>query len=661
MPKFHRVTGTTLFIWLLILSSIAKRDSHSNDDSSNYITQDDITDVSKQYLFYTQATSYILRSSESGENPFPNCKSFLASTSTSLTLSVSKANTIRTSNSPSSPIHTADLGSKKVATPSDTIVDDRDITGIPSGSKPTTVNQETERSSFPSTTVFPTTLSITNPCDTDQVVVSDEPVQLYADTNATSCNLLVNTKNSTAISVTLLKSDINNVYTYFYVEILENSPQIYPERYLLVSDSHTPCHVIIPGNQFRFYFQNTEMMLEMHTISTFYDTQIPLMEFKICNVTSYESEIKWSQKTQTFHYGRSWSLDRIKLNVVQYHAMCTCNCSSKCLCTLGYKEWLSECIDSKDSTKRADLIVYTPYAKALSFAKSGMHMIQQHAFLGLESLKVLILSHNTLTTLPPTACQNLPQLTILSLKNNRLANLSFDTFKVQCEGQLLRIELNSNELTHTPHDLFKTASNLKTLYLSQNRLIHLSNDSFTTLIKLEILFLNDISLFTLTQGVFASLGELRILNLSANAIFTLPQGVFASQGNLLTLLLSSNDITILPRGVFASLGSLRTGLLPGHLFSSGEMAGDRSKISSALNRLALEIPLDLYCVVFTNIIEHTWEWVQLSIINTLCQYRLTFQSVIFKIYSITRNSPTLKLKLSFGTNFLSNFLKGTTR
>ena len=51
--------------------------------------------------------------------------------------------------------------------------------------------------------------------------------------------------------------------------------------------------------------------------------------------------------------------------------------------------------------------------------------------------------------------------------------------------------------------------------------------------------------------------------------------------------------------------SCLTGLLPGHLFSSGEMAGGRSKISSALNRLALEIPLDLYCVVFTNIIEHT--------------------------------------------------------
>ena len=53
------------------------------------------------------------------------------------------------------------------------------------------------------------------------------------------------------------------------------------------------------------------------------------------------------------------------------------------------------------------------------------------------------------------------------------------------------------------------------------------------------------------------------------------------------------------------MSALNTGLLPGHLFSSGEMAGGRSKISSALNRLALEIPLDLYCVVFTNIIEHT--------------------------------------------------------
>ena len=54
-----------------------------------------------------------------------------------------------------------------------------------------------------------------------------------------------------------------------------------------------------------------------------------------------------------------------------------------------------------------------------------------------------------------------------------------------------------------------------------------------------------------------------------------------------------------------NLSAFYTGLLPGHLFTSGEMAEGRTKISSALNRLALEIPLDLYHVVSTDIIEHT--------------------------------------------------------
>ena len=253
-------------------------------------------------LFYTQTTSYTSRSSESGGNPVPNRNFFLALTSPPSTSSMSKTNTIRTSNSPSSPRNT-DLGSKKVATLSDTKIDDRSITVISSGSTPTRVNQETERSNFPSTTIFPTTLSISNPCDTDQLVVLDEPVQLHANTNATNCSFLVTTENSTAISVTLLKSDINNVYTYFYIEILENATQMCPERYLLVSGSHTPCKVIIPGAQFRFHFQNTEMMLEINTednelLSTCYDTQYPLMEYKRCNVTTYLSEIKWSkQKT----------------------------------------------------------------------------------------------------------------------------------------------------------------------------------------------------------------------------------------------------------------------------------------------------------------------------------------------------------------------------
>ena len=561
VPKFHHMAGTTLFIWLVILSSTATCDRSSNIDDSQYVTQNDITDVSEQSLFYTQTTSDTLRSShESGGNPVPNSKSFLASTNLPFTSSVSKTSTIRTSNSPSSSRNKKER--KKVATPSDTQVADRRMTDILSVSKTNAVNQDNAWSNFPITTFFPTTLSITNPCDTDQIVVSDRPVQLYADTNATNCSFLVTTENSTAISVTLLKSDINNVYTYFYIKILENSTLVCPDQYLLVSSSssHTPCKVIIPGNQFRFYFQNTDMMLEIQTenveLSTCYDTQFTLMEYKRCNVTTYESKMQRSQERQTFQYGY-YSLYRIEMDVVQYHAMCMCDCPDTCMCTVGYREWLSKCLENTGiNTTKTDLIVYNPHIQGISFGKSGINMILKHAFLGLDALKVLILSHNILKILPPTVCQNLPQLQILKLDNNRLANLSSDIFKGQCERQLLLLDLSNNELTHISRDLFKAVSNLQTLDLKQNRLIQLFNDSFTTLTKLSILYLSDNNLSTLPQGVFASTGQLSTLDMSGNAITILPQGVFASLGELWTLDLSGNAITILPQGVFASLGGL---------------------------------------------------------------------------------------------------------
>ena len=500
-------------------------------------------------------SSYTVNPSESGRNPLPSSQSVPESSTSPLTSFLSKATT-GTSNSPSSPISkSAEFDTGNAATPSETKPDDSMI------ANPDLINSENPSK----TTTSPhTTLSIANPCDNDQLVVSDKPSLLNANTNSTNCNVLINAENSTAISVTLLKSDINNVYTYFYIEILDNSTQMCPERYLLVTGSHTPCKVLISGNQFRFHFQNTEMMLEIHTedveLSTCYDTQFPLVGFERCNVTSYESEIQWHEEKQVFEYGH-WNFDgdyEITVNLVQYQAMCACDCPYTCMCTLGYREWLSKCIadgEGSDTNKR-DLIVYSPSIQGLSFAKSGIHVIQQNTFLGLESLKVLNLSHNILTTLPPTVCQNLPQLKILRVDNNRLANLTSDLLKGQCEQQLLRLDLSNNDLINFPNDLFNKTNKMRTLELRQNRLIQLFNDSFTSLTELEILYLNDNKLSLLPHGVFASLGELRILDLRGNAICILPQDVFASLGNLDYLDLSGNAIHTIPQGVFASLVDL---------------------------------------------------------------------------------------------------------
>ena len=592
-PQFHHLTtGTYLLFWLMILPSTAKCDRPPDvEDPSNFVTQNDITDVGGEVLFHNQKKSFTLRSSgENGENPFLKSQPVLESTNTPLTqmnmietssspspLSntaefgsdrttstnspLTETNMIKTSSSPSPLSNTAEFGSDSATSQSDVIVDDRTMTDILLESKQTTGNLESENSDFPLTTNFPpTTLSIENPCDIDQLVVSDNPVQVEAFTNATECSLLVTTEKSTAISVTLLKSNINNVYTYFYIESLDQPTQKCPDKYLLVSGSHIPCKVIIQGNKFRFHFQNTEMMLEIRTenveMSSCYDTQTPLIGVTACNVTSYQSEIQWSRKRQSFRYG-FW-VKEVTVNVVQYHAMCTCDCADMCMCTLGYREWLSTCIDRKGSnTTKAYMIVYSPSIQGLSFVKSNMHMIQQHAFLGLEGLKVLILSHNILTTLPPTVCQNLPGLQILKIDNNKLANLTSDMFQGRCEQQLLLLNLSNNEITNLPHDLFHTTSNLTTLDLRHNRLIQLFTDLFASLKALAYLYLNGNNIATLPAGVFKSLNYLNFLYLQENAISTLPQGVFDSLDDLLFILdLSGNYISTLPQGIFASVGGI---------------------------------------------------------------------------------------------------------
>ena len=116
--------------------------------------------------------------------------------------------------------------------------------------------------SYSSSHQSPTDRSVINACDVDQtLVVSTNHILMSASTDQPECSIMITSGNRSALSIKMQHSRVKTFYSYFYVELLgENCTS----RYALVSHDSLPCEMLISGNQFRFYFQNTDILLELH-------------------------------------------------------------------------------------------------------------------------------------------------------------------------------------------------------------------------------------------------------------------------------------------------------------------------------------------------------------------------------------------------------------
>ena len=260
----------------------------------------------------------------------------------------------------------------------------------------------------PPTHFAPTTPISKDACNSKRLEVTNTPVHIKVSTN-TYCSLLVTAPNSAAIAIRLIHSGLNDVSTYFYAENVGDLPQNCPDRYVLVSVDHTPCAVIIGGSQFILYFQNSNMVFEVHTIdaqiSTCFDTNNSVMGHVQCELKLYTKQIH-----------------------IEY--ICWyCTCDYLCICTLGYKEWVSTCFDANDSnTTSTYLIVYKPSMTKLSFVGTGLHAIQAGVFESLGDLQYLDLSENNIVALPAGVFDALSDLQYLDLSDNNIVALPAGVF-----------------------------------------------------------------------------------------------------------------------------------------------------------------------------------------------------------------------------------------
>ena len=552
-----------VLVLTFLLSTAYCDDISTEYDGASSVTENDMsTNVDVHGKYDTKTTNSPLSKLNFGRNFFRTNDFVSEAVSTAFTSSLIKNYKIKTANE-------ASTLSSNIAENYNTVIKypmtrtaiqvDDNIPAIFTTSSEQTKKLEYEHSSKTPTTArfLPTTPIPFDACDTDQVEVTNSAILVNAFTKDTDCNLLVTAPEDTSILVKLLNSSLSDATTYFYVNRSGSLPEDCPDRYVLVLVDFAPCITMIRGGQSKFYFQNTKITIELRTVRVQMPPcslmQINALEGLQCNSTSYAAKV--NIKTETFAF--TWLHDTwrsLRVIVVHYLARCTCDCTDNCMCILGYREWFSMCSDGKDSiTTHANFIVYKQTILGLSFANTGMNEIQQHALSGLESLEVLILEHNSLSILPATICQSLPQLKVLKLGFNILSNLTADLFKGRCELKLLGIYLNDNKLTFVAPELFNSTTNLEYLDLRQNRLVHISNDTFRRLKRLYSLNLDGNHISYLEVGVFNSQTRLVKLDLSDNVISHIQSDVFDSLKNLRALDLSVNHISVLPVDVFDSM------------------------------------------------------------------------------------------------------------
>lgn len=156
-------------------------------------------------------------------------------------------------------------------------------------------------------------------------------------------------------------------------------------------------------------------------------------------------------------------------------------------------------------------------ATFLSLSTNGIKAFNDDAFLGLRTLKTLLLDQNQISSFSITysTFHELQKLQVLVLSNNVLSTIYGTWFKNMKD--LIRLHLNGNQLTSINADSFEMANlgNLRILDLSNNFINSIAKRAFHGLPQLMEIDLSRNRL-ALIPDTFSPLGQLKLLSLDQN-------------------------------------------------------------------------------------------------------------------------------------------------
>lgn len=174
----------------------------------------------------------------------------------------------------------------------------------------------------------------------------------------------------------------------------------------------------------------------------------------------------------------------------------------------------------------------------LNLNENQIDFIDQSAFLRMNNLVYLNLSHNSIERLNKGIFDSLIQLEELILGNNQINFIDPGVF-----GKLRRLKklnLSHNQIESVSKNLFDSNENLEELNLGNNKITLLESNNFSKLAKLKILYLNLNKIEYLSKEQFNGLTNLEILFLNSNKIQSIKKEAFFQLVNLKVIFLFDN-------------------------------------------------------------------------------------------------------------------------
>lgn len=170
----------------------------------------------------------------------------------------------------------------------------------------------------------------------------------------------------------------------------------------------------------------------------------------------------------------------------------------------------------------------------------------------------MMIISTTMQKIPPSLFPNNPTISMLSLSNNGLTEISSESF-TNCNS-LTSALIRNGFLTKIPSGTFKACSNILSLQITNHSITIMDQNAFEGLKNLGSLYLSNNLMTSLNSNLFATLSRLSLLDLTFNKLTTLDANIFRQNPLLAAIYLDNNEITSLPRDLFSSqknLGSFK--------------------------------------------------------------------------------------------------------